>query len=164
MVAQITPLSANPQQWQAIYQLQTQAYQTLEPESIAVLQSKWLHSPQCCFASYQQQQLCGYLLAHYWSEEKAPALYESLPLNETEHAQQVFLHELAVSPQQSGQGVGAKLVEHFCQTMREQGVTRVILVALKDAVAFWQKQGFNELRSYRGDVYGDGAKVMLKTL
>ncbi|POC06446.1 GNAT family N-acetyltransferase, partial [Vibrio vulnificus] len=48
--------------WSDILQLQQGVYLSVEPESLEVLQSKWLRSPETCFVFNEDSQVMGYLL------------------------------------------------------------------------------------------------------
>lgn len=64
--------------WPEILQLQAEAYYNVEPESLAVLQHKWLRSPDSCFVFRHGPHLLGYLLAHRWHQQTPPKLFHPL--------------------------------------------------------------------------------------
>lgn len=62
-----------------------------------------------------------------------------------------FIHHTAVSPAARGQGIGSALVERALGALRDEGISKVALVAFahnEAGNAFWEKQGF----TVRGDL------------
>ena len=178
--------------WPAIYDLQCQVYNEIEPETIEVLRSKWLHSPHACFAYCSNQaenddrslsltpSIQAYLLAHELAAAEAPKLHQSLSpsvgsesgiKSEAGTATRLFLHDLAVSKGVKGMGVGKQMVANLLALAKVKGYEEVLLVAIQGSVPFWQKQGF-ELDSEVSQVkiaeieasYGQGAKAMRKMI
>src|SRR5690606_243767 len=108
--------------WSEIVAVQAEAYSEIEPESLEVLKSKWLRSPECCFVYKKSGRVVGYLLAHSWNSEMPPKLYRPLPTG-TEGTI-LFLHDLAILRSAAGQGVGKELAEHFRSEERRVGKER----------------------------------------
>lgn len=63
-----------------------------------------------------------------------------------------FIHHTAVSVSHRGTGIGTKLVNAAVDSIRNEGINKVVLVAFKTNTlgnSFWEKQGFN----IREDLY-----------
>ncbi|EPE4803431.1 GNAT family N-acetyltransferase, partial [Vibrio vulnificus] len=148
--------------WSDILQLQQGVYLSVEPESLEVLQSKWLRSPETCFVFNEDSQVMGYLLAHSWNTEIPPKLFKPLPSN-TEGSI-LFLHDLAVRKSESGKGIGKKLIAQLLKTAHLQGYEQILLVAVQNSVNFWKKQGFIPLNQKVKECYGEGAQLMRRVL
>lgn len=148
--------------WSDILQLQQGVYLSVEPESLEVLQSKWLRSPETCFVFNEDSQVMGYLLAHSWNTEIPPKLFKPLP-SKTEGSI-LFLHDLAVRKSESGKGIGKKLIAQLLKTAHLQGYEQILLVAVQNSVNFWKKQGFIPLNQKVNECYGEGAQLMRRVL
>jgi GNAT superfamily N-acetyltransferase len=85
--------------------------------------------------------VAGYLIAYPWSSGSAPplnSLIHALPDN----AELVYLHDLALHPAARSRGFTGEIVEMLAAQVREDGWTEIALVAVNDATAFWERQGF----------------------
>ncbi|SHO54517.1 N-acetylglutamate synthase [Vibrio quintilis] len=73
----------------------------------------------------------------------------------------MFLHDLAISNQVSGKGVGAKMVSHLLNVAMILKFEQILLVAVQGSSLFWEKMGFTEVTDQSiSATYGDGAKMM----
>ncbi|CAH0535646.1 hypothetical protein VST7929_03158 [Vibrio stylophorae] len=149
-------------QWPEIYQIQVQAYQSIEPEPVAILQDKWQKSPECCFVYKKDQQIKGYLLAHAWNRETPPKLSQRLP--EDSHGEILFLHDLAIDSTAAGQGIGPQLIEKLVDVAESTGYQEIRLVSIQNSKSFWQKNGFSALSEPVCQSYGDSALLMRRKL
>ena len=156
----VKPIAAD--MWPEILRLQREAHSSVEPESKAVLQSKWLRSPEVCFVYQDNEQISGYLLAHTWSEETPPSLFKLLP--EKRKGFQLFLHDLVVCNSASGRGIGSKLLEHLVRSAILQGYETIRLVSVQDSSMFWEKLGFIRVDRPVCGSYGEGAQLMQRVL
>lgn len=153
----------NEATWSEILEVQAEAYSQIAPESLEVLQSKWRHSPACCFVYEKADNVVGYLLAHAWNSDAPPKLYETLPSG-TEGSI-LFLHDLAISNAAAGDGLGKKMVAHLFNIAKEAGFQQIRLVSVQDSVAFWRKQGFiSGTHQQVCNSYGRGAQLMIYKL
>jgi ribosomal protein S18 acetylase RimI-like enzyme len=130
----------NPNSWNDILQLQREAYVDIEPESLSTLQSKWRNSPQLCFVCSVENRVAAYLLAHAWAGQEYPKLYEDIA--DAAVGAHVFLHDLAVSKQFSGRGIGASMARHLIGIADQQGFAQIGLIAVQNSQGFWTKMGF----------------------
>ncbi|WP_427981855.1 GNAT family N-acetyltransferase [Agarivorans sp.] len=148
--------------WPQIVELQGQVYLSIEPETLQVLKSKWLNSPDSCFIYQEQGEVIGYLLAHAWHGQTPPKLFK--PLTTNSQASVLFLHDLAVAKAAAGRGIGKSLFTHLLKTALAKGYQQIMLVAVQDSFPFWQKQGFKTVNQPVDPSYGEAAQLMIKTL
>ncbi|MGJ8689075.1 MAG: GNAT family N-acetyltransferase [Gammaproteobacteria bacterium] len=143
--------------------VQADAYDSIIPESLATLRSKWAHSPRTCFAFEDSQEITAYLLAHAWDSLEPPKLYKPLPTSTGGNI--LFLHDLAIMKKHAGKGIGKKMVEHLLTQALASDFTKIVLVSVQQSSAFWSKFGFtSQEQSLSNENYGAGAIVMIKTL
>nr|WP_067290378.1 GNAT family N-acetyltransferase [Marinobacterium profundum] len=146
--------------WSEILKVQAEAYSQIEPESLEVLKSKWLRSPESCFVYEKSGEVVGYLLAHSWNSEVPPKLFKTLPVG-TEGTV-LFLHDLAISSAGEGDGLGRKMVAHLLKIAKGSGFQQVRLVSVQDSVEFWKKQGFAATANHElCSSYGEDAQLMI---
>ena len=148
--------------WPDILQLQNNVYLSVEPESLEVLQSKWLRSPETCFVFQENSQIMGYLLAHSWNTEIPPKLFKLLPSNS--EGSILFLHDLAIRKGASGKGIGKKLIAQLFKTACLQGYEQILLVSVQNSAHFWQRQGFTPLNQKVDECYGEEAQLMRRII
>jgi len=146
--------------WQGILQVQEEAYTDIPLEEVDVLKSKWKASPETCFV-YQdsENKILGYLLAHPWNSDKPPKLFETLP--DSSAGDTLYLHDLAVSSNARGLGVGRKLSNKLLEVAKLKKFSRVLLVAVQGAADYWCNFGFREVHNVSvSQRYGANAKLM----
>ncbi len=150
--------------WPNILKIQDESYQDFGAEELDVLKSKYEASPNTCFVcSSSNGELLGYLLAHPWSGTFPPKLFEPLP--NIEQGEYLYLHDMAISPQSKGKGIGRMMASKLFGVAQNKGINRVILVAVQGSESFWSKVGFHEVNW--GDEcssYGESAILMEKVL
>lgn len=131
-------------------------------------QNRLALNPAGCFVlSDEVGTVGGYLIAYPWRHEGVPALntlIEALP----QDADVVYLHDLAITPSLRGGGHSRPIVERLAQQTRADGWPALTLVAVNDAVAFWQGHGFvvhdsPALRAHLAG-YGSSARYMVRRL
>lgn len=143
--------------------VQADAYDSITPESLATLKSKWVVSPRTCFAFEEAGEITAYLLAHAWNSTQAPKLYEPLPINTDGDI--LFLHDLALMKKCTGKGIGTQMVDHLLARTQTQQFTKILLVAVQSSTAFWSRFGFSpQDNTPANELYGSDAIVMVKTL
>lgn len=146
--------------WQGILQVQKEAYTDIPHEEVDVLKSKWKASPETCFV-YQDSdnKVLGYLLAHPWNSDEPPKLFETLPENSA--GDTLYLHDLAVSSNARGIGVGRKLSNKLLEIAKLKKFRRVRLVAVQGSEDYWFNFGFREINNVSvSQSYGANAKLM----
>lgn len=155
-----TEISENS--WDEVLRIQEEAYTGVPPESIDVLKSKWVISPESCFvvrAENEPENILAYLLAHAWNSLEPPKLFEQVPENST--GEILYLHDLAVANKARGMGVGKQLAKKLLETAKERGYEKVLLVAVQNSSRFWASLGFREvLHVSVCPSYGSDAQLM----
>lgn len=137
-------------------------------ESRACFENRLTLSPAMSFVLVGDDEVVrGYLFAYPWRSETAPALntlIEALPGD----ADRIYLHDLALDPRVRGGGLTRAIVERLVDQVRADGWTRIALVAVNDATAFWQRMGFHPVTSPELSAklasYGDDACYMIREL
>jgi len=146
--------------WDAILRIQEEAYTGVPPEEIDVLKSKWYNSPESCFVfQTENEKILAYLLAHSWGSLEPPKLFEPVP---TDSAGKIlYLHDLAVSKDARGMGLGKQLANKLIDTAKTLQYEKVLLVAVQGSAGFWASLGFNEIIDIPVCAsYGDDANLM----
>lgn len=105
----------------------------------------------------------GYIVAYPWKGVAAPAL-NSLIGALPDDPDRIYLHDLALKPSARGGGRTREAVEHIVRHARTLGFPLVGLVAVNDAVRFWEGQGFTVVDSpgirAKLESYGPDARCM----
>ena len=83
----------------------------------------------------------GYVLSHAWLFGDPPTL-DSLLSALPDHADTLYLHDLALLPAARGTGAGAVIVAQLREHAKSCGWSRMSLVAVNESVPFWRRQGF----------------------
>ena len=150
--------------WDAIMQIQSDAYTSHLHEDLAVLRSKWIASPTSCIVcNNTDDRVLGYLLAHPWVGNQAPKLGEAVVID-TDYSE-VYLHDLAISGDARGLGIASQLIHLFIIAMQKLGCQRLLLTAVQDSASFWHQYGFSCLEHISVcRSYGQGAKLMALTI
>ncbi|WNJ97851.1 GNAT family N-acetyltransferase [Vibrio ruber] len=147
--------------WPGILKVQSEVYWQVEPETLEVLQSKWLRTPECCFVYQHEETVLGYLLAHAWIQETPPKLFKPLPEESDVSDSFLFIHDLAVSEQAAGKGIGSMLVSHLITIAERMKFDEIRLVSVQDSVIFWRHMGFREVQNQHiSSTYGEDATMM----
>ncbi|MEZ9197537.1 GNAT family N-acetyltransferase [Shewanella sp. 10N.286.54.B9] len=137
--------------WPSILEIQLECYPQIEPESLAVLQSKWLASPQSCFSLELNQQVVGYCLAHPWIINNPPTLEQEL--GSITASDTLYLHDIALSAKAQGKGAGRLILDRLKLFAVQDKYNSISLVAVQGADRYWQQQGFSE-RKIEKDLSG----------
>ena len=128
--------------WGQIVNIQKESYSDIEPESVSVLKSKWIYSPETCFVYLEDGEVSGYLLAHPWGDETPPSL--SKEISENVVTDQLYIHDLAISSKFRGKGIGKLMVNALLSKAHMLGFVKISLVAVQEAERFWSQFGFVE--------------------
>lgn len=128
------------QDWSSILDVQSEVYVDVPPEELQVLQCKQKRSPESCFVCELNGEVKAYLIAHSWNQDSAPKLHKLLA--DGTEGDLLYLHDMAVSSQVGGRGVGRTLVECLFNQVRQSGYQEIRLVAVQGSSGFWQKLGF----------------------
>lgn len=149
--------------WKDILKIESEAYTEIESESLDALKSRWKVSPELCSVYIEDGVIAAYLLAHCWGSDEPPKLF--LPLAEDTHGDILFIHDLAVSSQYTGLGIGRKMAGHVLAAAVQQGFGKAMLVSIQNSQNFWSGLGFREMAGKEIDpCYGPGAVAMQQDL
>ncbi len=148
--------------------LQAEAYAsaTFELEGHDFFANRLQLAPACCLAAQAPDgTLAGYLVSYPWRGDAVPALGVPLPALPAP-PDRWYLHDCAVARRARGQGVAPALHAAGARAAREQGLRQAALVALADAVAYWQRLGYQARQLPGGELagYGPGAAYMQRPL
>ncbi|MCX9155023.1 GNAT family N-acetyltransferase [Niveibacterium sp. 24ML] len=156
-VRPMTPGDLDP-----VFDLQCRAHTPDYHESRAALASRFARGRKHCFVAELGHHAVAYLLAHPWAGDP-PVLHHPLPA--AVQAEHLFLHDLAVLPEARGAGAAAALIAALEKQGRRDGFGEIRLVALVNAVGFWQRLGWKPLPGARLDrSYGVGARVKTRAI
>ena len=146
--------------WKGILKLQGEAYTDLPPEELDILKSKWEASPATCFVLQSaSKDILGYLLSHPWSSDEPPKLFEKY--SPCSSSDTLYLHDLAVSQELRGLGVGRQLTNRLLYLAKFHNYKRILLVAVQGSEGFWGGLGFREVQGTPVcSNYGFNAKLM----
>ncbi len=122
--------------------------------------------PQGCFVLADGGAVRGYLIAYPWAMDAAPVLNRPIDGLPTD-ASVLYLHDLALHPDARGGGWSRSAMSAVLDLARKGAWPTVALVAVNDAVGFWQGHGF-EVRqtpemSLKLASYGSDARYMVRS-
>lgn len=121
--------------------------------------------PQGCFVLSDDERVRGYLVAYPWILDSAPELDSRIDAVPDE-ASVLYLHDLALHPDTRGGGWSRPALEVVVDLANAGGFETVALVAVNDAVRFWEGHGFRvrmtpEMTA-KLKTYGDDARYMTR--
>ena len=145
--------------WPDILRIQREVYSAIEPESLEVMRSKWLHSPEFCFVYRDAEHgVAAYLLAHAWHSRQPPKLHCALPPGSGGDV--LFVHDLSISRKLAGRGVGRRMVQQVLERAIAKGKREALLVSVQASGGFWSRMGFVASPQATDIAYGNKASVM----
>ena len=102
-------------------------------------------NPETCFVAEEQDEIVGVILSGH-------------------DGRRGFIHHTAVSPLHRKEGIGTKLSDEALRALKNEGITKVALVAFKRnqlGNAFWEKHGFQvrEDLNYRNKALVDLKRI-----
>lgn len=156
---------------ESLLYVQTICYGDTFMESRDVFAQRLACAHQCSIGVVRtgEQALKAYLAA-YWSNPGKITPLDG-PFTAPAAGEQVlYLHDMSVLPELSGQGVARHLVGHLMEQARLQGLQQAALVSVQGSQAYWERQGFSvcpvidaqQLAHLK--TYGEGALYMTAAL
>ena len=125
---------------EAIMALQALCYDALLLESEASVRERLALAANECWVATDDQGVCAYLFAYRSALGVITALDAVFkPLTD---GTCYYIHDLAVHPRVSGQGVGQSLAKHALEHAKTKGFESSALVSVQNSGAFWQRLGF----------------------
>jgi len=148
----------------AILKIQAVCYPEETHESNESLHAKFNASQSTCLIACLEGRVVGYLISVPWELSNPPTLHAEtcqLPLSPN----CLYLHDLAVTPDARRYGAGRALMDAFLARLRDFGFGRASLIAVHDAVSYWERYGFRvvplpEPMNARLSTYGESAVYM----
>lgn len=137
-------------------------------ESAAVYARRLASPAQCSWVLEHAGRICAYLAAYDASEGKVTPLHGDF--DAADPPDTLYLHDMAVLPEFSGQGLAQALLEPLWRGAPARGLTRSALVAVQGSQGFWERRGYavrpleDAVQRQRLAAYGEGAVYMLRTL
>jgi len=157
-----------PDDVEPVLRIQASVYPAAILESPALFLNRLRISPGTCLVAESGAGLLGYLVAYPWLADRPPALdtpLQALP----DDADSWFVHDCAVLPAAQGLGIAQALLHGGLQVARRQGLRHTSLVALRSAVGYWERLGYQSVTATAGlraklAQYGAGARYMVRAL
>ncbi|MFZ6746423.1 GNAT family N-acetyltransferase [Undibacterium sp. JH2W] len=125
-----------------VYRIQSQVYATEMVEAAELLANRLATAPACAWVAEQDQQLAAYLAAYPSLNGRISALGQDFQVAQPANA--LYLHDMAVAPEQAGKGLARTLLEFALTYARQQGWQYACLVSVQSTRAYWQRLGFLE--------------------
>jgi ribosomal protein S18 acetylase RimI-like enzyme len=148
-----------------VLRIQSDAYQELDPETKDVLLRKISKSPDTCWLACVNNTTIGYLICHPWNKNLLPTL-NSEDFDLPENPDLFYVHDLSVSKNGRGLGVGNALVKVALEYAKALKFEEAALVAVQNSMSFWKKFGFLEKKAANHQMqlklqeYGSNATYM----
>lgn len=149
-----------------VLDIQDQCYGEEFVESEAVFTRRLQQSHNCSWAAQQDGLLVAYLAAYWSGHGKVTPLdgdFLAMP-----DASVLYLHDMAVMPDQAGQGMARQLLHAAMGQASARGMRQAALVAVRGAHGYWAQQGFTPARLQDAQQqahlhsYGEGAVYMVR--
>lgn len=161
---------ATPDDLDAIMRIQAEAYGQTLIESRACMAERLNMQDSLSLIAAQHNQAIAYLLMYCSTPGKITPFngpFIACPENTT--IKTLYLHDLAVSNSGRGLGIATQLIEQARSCAQKLGCHSMSLVAVQDALPFWQKNGFhpltaNEQQNLTLNSYADNAVFCIATV
>lgn len=130
----------------AIMQIQAHAYSSELLETRAIMQTRLAMPDSISCVLENAGAVQAYLLMYisqpgYISAFNAP--FKPLP-PANNRSTCLYLHDIACAKNSQGKGYAQALLQHAMQLAHATHCQSLVLVAVQDALPFWQKQGFQQ--------------------
>lgn len=148
--------------------VQRACYGSAYLESAEVFAARLASPAQCSLVLTQGGRVCAYLAAFDSAHGRLTPLHGAF--EPVARPDTLYLHDLAVLPGLSGQGLGRALLEAAWRSALGRGLAQSALVAVPGAQGFWERRGYavhalgDADQRERLAGYGEGARYMLRRL
>jgi GNAT superfamily N-acetyltransferase len=122
--------------------LQAASYPAFLREGSEAFASRLTAAASYCLAAMRGEALVAYLLAHGWASEAPPPVGTVIAADGP--GEVLYVHDLAVSSDERGSGLGRQLIGHAFDLARRDGFRRAELIAVEGAAGYWRSLGFVE--------------------
>jgi len=123
-----------------VLDVQAACYPPAMQEPAHVVLARLAASPATVFVARDDDGVCAYLFAYPSSLGKVTPLGGAFAV--AAEPDTLYLHDLAVAPRASGQGVARSLVARLHDDADGRGLRHAALVSVQDSLAFWASLGY----------------------
>ena len=128
-------------------------------ETSQSISSKLTISPETCFVHLTGNNVNAYCLCYPFPKLESPPLNDVLDKNYS--SENLFVHDLCVSPQYRGLGIAKIMIDHLFEVCRSHNFHSMTLVAVQNSEKFWHKFGFVVVQDTNSSSsYGVDSKLM----
>lgn len=121
--------------------IQQRCYPPAYHEPLGAFENKLRQSPRSAWLAVSGAHPQAYLVTLPVDENHFPALHSD-SWAPPEQARWLYLHDLAVDPDQRGSGAGQRLVEQALGHARALGLEGLALIAVQGSQPYWERRGF----------------------
>ena len=111
------------------------------PEDIETVRERLALFPAGCFVADAKDRLLGYAISHPSVVGKPPAL-DSMLGSLPQDADCLFLHDIALTEESRGLGLGRSLLDRLKKAARQAALPRLALVSVNNSRDYWRARGF----------------------
>lgn len=156
----------SPSDLECVARIQQACYSGKFIEPADSFAAKLSVAPHFCFLAVHNKTPVGYVVALPWMFGDIPDL-GGLEYAVPEHADGLYIHDIAVAPAARRMGVARQLLNGVLEAARREEYRGVFLVAIKGASSYWIRYGFRAVEVEGGakrslSAYGEGAVYMTK--
>lgn len=159
-----------PEDLPQVLALQHRCYQPDFHEPLDAFESKLHAAPDTCWViSAEPANVLAYLVSLPVADENYPLLHapQCAPALQ---ADELYLHDMAISPALRGQGASHQLLQQAIAQAQGLRLPRLSLIAVQNSASFWMRQGFSARQPTSSQVahklasFGADAMLMSHTL
>src|SRR5690606_331761 len=156
----------SPNDLEHVSRIQQECYSGRFIEPADSFAAKLSAAPDFCYLAVHNNTPVGYVVALPWVFGDIPDL-GGLEYAVPEHADGLYIHDIAVAPAARQEGVARELLNAVLNAARLKGYRGVFLVAIKGASSYWERHGFQAVQvdgrlKHGLSAYGEGAVYMMK--
>ena len=140
----------------AILHIQAENYPPEMQESPEVIAGRIAAARDTSLVTLSSHGVCAYLFAYHSLLGRVTPLGGKFSI--ASKPDSLYLHDLAVSRQSAGLGLGRKLVNVAFELPKMRGISQSALIAVQRSSPFWEHLGF---KAYTG--LDDDSELMLRT-
>ena len=126
----------------SVIRIQAEAYIDEILESDEVILERFATVPDTSWVVEGKQGVCGYLVGYLSHHGYITPWGDTF--SHKKNADHLYLHDLAISTNAAGFGLGPKLVRYALEQAQARALRGASLVSVQDSKGFWQKLGFSE--------------------
>jgi GNAT superfamily N-acetyltransferase len=160
----------SPEDLPQVLALQHLCYQPEFHEPLDAFESKLQAAPDTCWViSNEPASVLAYLVSLPVAGENYPLLH-ARQWEAAAQADELYLHDMAISPALRGRGGSHKLLQRAIAQAQGLRLPRLSLIAVQNSASFWMRQGFSARQPTSSQVahklasFGSDAMLMSHTL